>query len=53
MLINDHETIIRIIRTEIAPVAEKYRDLGTADFVTGLLEQHEKMAWMLRAHLKD
>ncbi len=53
MLKNDHETIIRIIRTEIAPVTEKYRDLGTADFVTGLIEQHEKMAWMLRAHLKE
>ena len=22
---------------------------GTNDFLTGLMEQHEKMAWMLRA----
>jgi starvation-inducible DNA-binding protein len=51
MLLNDHETIIRIIRNEITPIANKYRDLGTADFVTGLMEQHEKMAWMLRVHL--
>jgi starvation-inducible DNA-binding protein len=50
-LFNDHETIIRIIRKEIVPISEKYKDLGTADFVTGLMEQHEKMAWMLRSYL--
>ena len=26
--------------------------IGTADFLTGLLAQHEKTAWMLRAHLE-
>lgn len=50
-LVDDHETIIRIIRNDITPISEKYKDLGTADFVTGLMEQHEKMAWMLRSHL--
>ena len=50
-LVNDHETIIRIIRSEITPVSDKYKDLGTADFVTGLMKQHEKMAWMLRSYL--
>ena len=32
--------------------ANKFNDLGTSDFVTGLMEVHEKMAWMLRAQLK-
>ena len=50
-LVNDHETIIRIIRNDITPISEKYKDLGTTDFVTGLMEQHEKMAWMLRSHI--
>ncbi len=50
-LVNDHETIIRIIRNDITPISEKYKDLGTADFVTGIMEQHEKIAWMLRSHL--
>jgi starvation-inducible DNA-binding protein len=50
-LVNDHETIIRIIRNDITPVANQYIDLGTADFVTGLMEKHEKMAWMLRASI--
>ena len=30
---------------------DKYADAGTNDFLTGLMEQHEKMAWMLRAFL--
>lgn len=52
-LTNDHETIIRSIRNEISPIADEYKDLGTADFVTGLMEKHEKMAWKLRAHFID
>jgi starvation-inducible DNA-binding protein len=31
---------------------ELYQDAGTADFLTGLMEDHEKMAWMLRAVLE-
>lgn len=50
-LMEDHETVIRSLRNEITAVAEKHRDLGTADFMTGLMEQHEKMAWMLRSYL--
>jgi len=50
-LVDDHELIIRIIRQEIIPAADKYKDLGTVDFVTDLMEQHEKMAWMHRAFL--
>ncbi len=51
-LLNDHETLIRIIRSDVSETNDKYKDLGTADFLTGLMEQHEKMAWMLRAYLK-
>ncbi|HBS86024.1 MAG: DNA starvation/stationary phase protection protein [Bacteroidetes bacterium GWF2_38_335] len=50
-LVNDHEIIVRIIRNDIVPISEKYKDLGTADFVTGIMEQHEKIAWMLRSSL--
>jgi starvation-inducible DNA-binding protein len=32
---------------------EKYHDVGTSDFITGVMEKHEKMAWMLRAFLDD
>lgn len=51
-LVADHENIIINIRKEINIVNDNYKDAGTADFITGLMEQHEKMAWMLRAHLK-
>lgn len=50
-LLADHEAVIRTLRADIGPVAERYKDVGTSDFLTGLLEKHEKMAWMLRAFL--
>jgi len=49
-LLEDHESIITFIRGNINPFASEYHDAGTSDFVTGLLETHEEMAWMLRAH---
>jgi len=51
-LLADHETIIRQLRTDLESCDEKYRDAGTNDFLTGLMEQHEKMAWMLRSYLQ-
>jgi len=50
-LLGDHETIIMHIRESIDQYANEWNDAGTSDFVTGLMETHEKMAWMLRAHL--
>jgi len=50
-LLEDHETIIIRLRENITPFAGKYLDLGTSDFITGLMEKHEKMAWFLRSHL--
>ncbi|MGN7719822.1 Dps family protein [Chitinophaga sp. 22620] len=50
-LLDDHETIIRFLRELITEFADKEKDLGSSDFVTGLLRQHEKMAWMLRSYL--
>jgi starvation-inducible DNA-binding protein len=50
-LVMDHENIIVFIRENINRFANEYGDAGTSDFITGLMEEHEKMAWMLRAHL--
>ena len=50
-LLSDHEAVIRTLREDIG-AAGKAGDDGTADFLTGLLEAHEKTAWMLRAHLE-
>jgi len=51
-LLEDHETLIRHLRTDLQTCAEKYRDMGTSDLLTELMRQHEKMAWMLRAFLE-
>lgn len=51
-LLADHEVIIENIRKLIIEFTEKSKDFGTVDFLTGLMETHEKMAWMIRAHLK-
>ncbi|GGC41355.1 DNA starvation/stationary phase protection protein [Parapedobacter defluvii] len=51
-LVQDHEAIITYIRESIDKVSEAYKDEGTADFLTGIMEKHEKTAWMLRSHLK-
>ncbi|WP_324028146.1 DNA starvation/stationary phase protection protein [Maribacter sp. BPC-D8] len=50
-LLEDHESIIIFIREEIAPIADKWKAEGISDYITGLMEQHEKTAWMLRSHL--
>jgi len=51
-LAEDHESIIDFLRENITTFAEKHKDFGSSDFITGLLETHEKMAWMLKSHLK-
>jgi starvation-inducible DNA-binding protein len=51
-LLEDHFSIIEFIRGNIEPFASKYGDYGSSDYITGLMEQHEKLAWMLKAHLK-
>ena len=51
-LVNDHEQMIRNLRTHVDQCSEKYGDEGTADFLTALMEQHEEMAWMLRSFVE-
>lgn len=51
-LLADHESIIVHLRENINHFANDLHDAGTSDFITGLMETHEKMAWMLRAHLR-
>jgi starvation-inducible DNA-binding protein len=51
-LLSDHQSIIVKIREAIYSKDGKMLDLGTSDFLTGLMASHEKMAWMLSASLK-
>jgi len=48
ILKEDHETISRDLRAVIK-VAQDEQDEATANLLAGLLEGHEKKAWMLRA----
>lgn len=50
-LLNDHECIICQLR-EDADLAEELGDMGSNDFLIGLIQNHEKMAWFLRTHLQ-
>ncbi|WP_174842716.1 Dps family protein [Spirosoma rhododendri] len=49
-LLADHEQIIRELREDVDKTDE-LGDAGTSDFLTGLMEEHEKHAWMLRKYL--
>lgn len=51
-LVDDHEQIIRNLRQHIDQCSEDFHDEGTADFLTGIMEQHEEMAWMLRSFIE-
>lgn len=49
-LLTDHESVIRNLRQFIEDCDEKYKDAGTADFLTDLLRDHETIAWKLRRY---
>src|ERR1700733_7621880 len=51
-LLTVHESLITHFRENINYFANELKDMGTSDYITGLMEEHEKMAWMLRSHLK-
>ena len=51
-LLADLEVLIRQLRVDLQTAADKHKDAGTSDFLTGHMEAHEKMAWMLRAFLE-
>jgi starvation-inducible DNA-binding protein len=50
-LLSDHEMIISELRKDIDICAEECHDVGTADLLTGILQQHESIAWILRRYL--
>lgn len=51
-LLEAHESTIVFLRENIKPFADKLKAEGISDYITGLMEHHEKTAWMLRAHLR-
>lgn len=51
-LLSDHEQVINQLRRGVQVTDDHYADASTSDFLTELLQQHEKMAWMLRAFVE-
>lgn len=51
-LLADHEAIVRSLRRDLHTCSNEHGDEGTTDFLTGLMQTHEKMAWMLRVYLR-
>lgn len=52
-LLDDHENVIKTLREDIDACDEKYKDAGTADFLTDLIRSHETMAWTLRRYVAE
>jgi starvation-inducible DNA-binding protein len=50
-LLGDHESSIINLRKGVDVGDEKFKDVGTADFLTRIMEDHETIAWKLRRYL--
>ncbi len=49
-LLANHEIIIVQLRKSIETGNDKTKDAGTIDFLTGIMQQHETIAWVLRRY---
>jgi starvation-inducible DNA-binding protein len=51
ILLHDHESIIRMIHHETDPISYQLNDAETAELLSGILAEHQKMVWMLKSFL--
>ena len=49
-LLDNHEQMVTEFRGYIPEFKNDNKDVGSADFIAGLLQEHEKMAWVLRRY---
>jgi starvation-inducible DNA-binding protein len=52
-LLIDHESICNFLLEHKQALTNKLHALETIDFISALMATHKKMAWFLRAHLKN
>lgn len=50
-LLSDHESLVAELRKDIDLSTDENHDAGTADLLTGIMQQHETIAWILRRYL--
>jgi starvation-inducible DNA-binding protein len=46
-----HKFLISLVRNDIMTIFKVHNDSETVAFLSDILEQHEKIVWMLRSHL--
>jgi len=46
-----HKFLISLVRNDIKTIFKVHNDSETVAFLSDILEQHEKIVWMLRSHL--
>lgn len=51
-LLADHEILIRFLREDAQKCSEQYEDELSHALLVGILDLHEKMAWMLRSNIE-
>ncbi|MBK9121593.1 MAG: DNA starvation/stationary phase protection protein [Chloroflexi bacterium] len=51
-IVADHEAVVRKLRDDIETVGEEYGDVAAEDYLTGLMQAHQKFAWMTRAMIR-
>jgi starvation-inducible DNA-binding protein len=51
-IVNDHEAMVRSLREDIETIDDNYDDVGAEDLLTGLMQDHQTQAWMLRSLLQ-
>jgi starvation-inducible DNA-binding protein len=49
----DQEKMVEFLRKDLKDCGEKYNDAGSEDLLTGIMQKHLKMAWMLRATISQ
>lgn len=53
ILCQDNETLIREIRSDLITLESVHStDIGTINFLEGMIEDREKLTWMIRAYLE-
>ena len=50
-LLSNHESLVAELRKDIDLSTDEHHDVGTADMLTGIMQQHETIAWILRRYL--
>lgn len=51
-IVADHEAMVRNLRSDIDTIDDEYDEVGAEDLLTGFLQVHQKMGWLLRSMLE-